>query len=338
MERLEECSRYGESMSRLSVIIPLHNQANSIAGALDSLKAQAFPMEIIVVDDASTDGGVEIVRDWKKKNGLELEILSLPARRHALQARICGVKAAASDNILFLDADDEITGSLEKVLEFKIAQDVEIAHFRSFAISGEGEEQGEYLLNAPFSQKKLEKASIFEGYLAKSYPPVMLWGKIYSRSLLERILPFAENEKIFRFDDKFLVSLAMLFAISYAGCNEYCYRYKLSTSWPLEKFAGRVHDLGAMRKVFEALLQDGNIPQETARAFLSFLDRRLTVNMGSLCSLMEEEFQSGQKPEAVLERILQFMDTEELFALLLKGSIANVSGLCAIIDRIHHDF
>lgn len=53
-------------MHKLSVIIPLYNQADSIGKLLDSLTAQSIPLEIIVVNDMSADTGAEEVLKKKR--------------------------------------------------------------------------------------------------------------------------------------------------------------------------------------------------------------------------------------------------------------------------------
>lgn len=90
---------------KVSIIVPLYNKAPHVARALDSVLAQSEQdFEIIVVDDASTDGGAEIVR--RRPDGrIRLLRRDQPGPGgHA--ARNAGIKAAAAPLISFLDADD----------------------------------------------------------------------------------------------------------------------------------------------------------------------------------------------------------------------------------------
>jgi glycosyltransferase involved in cell wall biosynthesis len=85
----------------VSVVIPVYNRANYIAAALDSVFAQTYrSIEVIAVDDGSTDCSAEIVRSY-------------PAVRYFYQsnqgvsvARNVGIAAAQGEFIAFLDADD----------------------------------------------------------------------------------------------------------------------------------------------------------------------------------------------------------------------------------------
>lgn len=87
-----------------SVVIPLYNKIAYVADAIRSAAAQTPPpLEIIVIDDGSTDGSAELV-----------ERLQIPTVRLIRQAnsgvaaaRNVGVEAVRSDWISFLDADDQ---------------------------------------------------------------------------------------------------------------------------------------------------------------------------------------------------------------------------------------
>jgi glycosyltransferase involved in cell wall biosynthesis len=87
---------------RVSVIIPCHNAARWIAQAIQSAAAQTHkPHEIIVIDDASTDNSVEVI----KATGVDVRLLHVQ-ERNAAAARNRGIETATGEWIAFLDADD----------------------------------------------------------------------------------------------------------------------------------------------------------------------------------------------------------------------------------------
>jgi succinoglycan biosynthesis protein ExoO len=89
-----------------SVVIPLFNKAPHIRRAIDSVIAQTYPAhEVIVVDDASTDSGVELIASYNAY-GIRLLRRDKPGPG-GYAARNLGIHAAQSDWIAFLDADDE---------------------------------------------------------------------------------------------------------------------------------------------------------------------------------------------------------------------------------------
>lgn len=88
----------------VSVVIPVHNGAGLIAGALESVLAQTHPpAEIIVVDDGSTDDLERALARYRD----EVTLLRNPEPRGASAARNQGLRAARGDWVAFLDHDDE---------------------------------------------------------------------------------------------------------------------------------------------------------------------------------------------------------------------------------------
>ena len=90
----------------LSVVIPTHNRRDLVARAIQSVLDQAGSqrVQIIIVDDGSTDGTADLLGE-RYGNDARVELLSSP-RRHASAARNLGFKAARGSHICFLDSDD----------------------------------------------------------------------------------------------------------------------------------------------------------------------------------------------------------------------------------------
>jgi hypothetical protein len=91
---------------RVSVVVPLYNLRSWVAEAIDSVLAQtlaADEVEIVVVDDGSTDGGGEVVAGYSARVRLvRQENRGLPAARNA------GIRVSRAPFVAFLDADDRI--------------------------------------------------------------------------------------------------------------------------------------------------------------------------------------------------------------------------------------
>jgi glycosyltransferase involved in cell wall biosynthesis len=91
----------------LSVVIPAHNAEATIGEQLDALLAQDWSprFEVIVADNRSTDGTVDMVRSRMKADS-RLRLVDASGRRGAAYARNTGITGARFDSIAFCDADD----------------------------------------------------------------------------------------------------------------------------------------------------------------------------------------------------------------------------------------
>lgn len=110
---LREAGRPGnlDSFPSLSVIVPARNEEKSIQESVETMLAQTYPgeLDVIVVDDRSTDGTECILQTLERQNPDRLEVLrvqDLPegwlGKNHALYL---GAKSALGDWLLFTDAD-----------------------------------------------------------------------------------------------------------------------------------------------------------------------------------------------------------------------------------------
>ena len=87
---------------RFSVIIPVFNGERFVARAIESVLAQSFPPEeVLIVDDGSTDATSQVVARY----GTRVRYLK-QANQGVSVARNAGARAASGDWLAFLDADD----------------------------------------------------------------------------------------------------------------------------------------------------------------------------------------------------------------------------------------
>lgn len=88
----------------VSAVIPVYNRAGPVAAAIESVLQQTWePLEIIVVDDGSSDGTAALVR---ARFGGRVRLLRLPANRGVSHARNRGFAFSRGAYVAFLDSDD----------------------------------------------------------------------------------------------------------------------------------------------------------------------------------------------------------------------------------------
>lgn len=175
---------------KISVIIPAYNEESNIERCLNSLKKQSYTnIEIIVVDDGSTDNTKKIVKDCAKSDSR----IKLIEKKNGGQssARNKGLEIFEGEMVAFVDADDWISSEMFSdlmQLHLKYGSDVTEMSYRICSRKDESKEK---------KNRKLEKISIYSekneiltNYLLngmKKYNSYPVWNKIYSREILKGI-------------------------------------------------------------------------------------------------------------------------------------------------------
>ena len=93
-------------MPRVSVIIPVYNTEKFIEKCLDSVCNQTLSdIEIICINDASTDNSLEILKHYASQDN-RIQIINFEENKGAALARNTGIDAATGEYIGFVDSDD----------------------------------------------------------------------------------------------------------------------------------------------------------------------------------------------------------------------------------------
>ncbi len=103
----------------VSAVIPTYNRSDLLLNALESIQLQSYrPIEIVVVDDGSTDDTISVVRKWAKQHNDSKTFVVrwvIQSNQGANAARNRGVEEAHGEFIAFLDSDDQwLSKKLEK--------------------------------------------------------------------------------------------------------------------------------------------------------------------------------------------------------------------------------
>ncbi|WP_034445833.1 glycosyltransferase [Butyrivibrio sp. AE2032] len=180
----------------VSVIIPAYNIEQYIGECLDSILVQTYRnLEIIVVNDGSTDGTGKII---KKYNSEDERIVPVSHEKNLglFAARITGVEKASGKYIMFVDGDDTIsvdwvrmllrcaeTNDLDMVVG-EFADDFELEH---------GKHSKEYINLDPFriNDFDLKGDEVFTAFLEQGCSFAgwqVVWNKLYRRELWEKNL------------------------------------------------------------------------------------------------------------------------------------------------------
>ena len=106
---------FGNATQMISIIVPVYNVAQYLERCIRSILGQSYPqIEIILVDDGSTDGSGEICDRWQKKYQ---EIVVIHQKNNGVSsARNAGLRRATGMYVGFVDPDDYIDENMYRSL------------------------------------------------------------------------------------------------------------------------------------------------------------------------------------------------------------------------------
>jgi glycosyltransferase involved in cell wall biosynthesis len=123
-------------MSRVSIVIATRNRARFLERAIQSAWQAGIDLEVVVVDDCSTDETPEVCKEFA-----DIRYVRLSENRGLAYARNVGIAESSSEFVAFLDDDDlRLPGSLDKQLS-RIAADERIALCYGRALIGDAHRQ-----------------------------------------------------------------------------------------------------------------------------------------------------------------------------------------------------
>lgn len=190
-------------MHRLSVVIPNYNYGDFVGAAISSALAVDWPdVEVIVVDDGSTDHSREVISQF----GDRVTIIEQD-NAGALQAVNRGYRLSRGDVVIFLDSDDVLDPEIASEIAGVWYDGISKVQVQMRRIDREGRPTGSVF---PEYGKVPTPMQIVR-WMSKTsaYPTPPGSGNAYARSFLERMFPL--DERTGRFSDSPLLAAAPYF-------------------------------------------------------------------------------------------------------------------------------
>lgn len=174
----------------ISVIIPVYNVELYLDRCVQSVSAQTYNvLEIILVDDGSTDHCPSLCEEWAKKDS-RIKVIHKP-NGGLSDARNAGMAAASGDYIAFVDSDDWIAPEMLKRLLLAIHQDKSDIAACSVRMVWEDDRPGRMLTvrtNCVLDRQEAQRALLEEKLI--KHP---VWYKLYKRGAIQNI-PFEKGK------------------------------------------------------------------------------------------------------------------------------------------------
>lgn len=249
---------------KISIIVPVYNVEKYLSTCLDSLINQTLKdIEIICVNDGSTDGSLEILNEYAKK---DTRIKIITQKNQGLSmARNNGLKEAKGEYISFIDSDDWIdTKMYEKMYQQATEDNTEIVVCNLKLVRGSDEELNDYW---PIKKNGLINREEAQSYLFK-YPSYAV-NKIYKKNfLIKNNLQFIKG--ILYEDVPFWV-LAILNVSRISYCIDYLYHYRLSREDAItKKKSEKQFDVIKVVDITKKLLAEYNVSQQITENFINW--------------------------------------------------------------------
>ena len=204
-----------------SVIVNNYNYGKFLPQAIDSALEQTYPrVEVIVVDDGSTDDSREIISRYDSR--IRPLLKSNGGQASALNA---GFTASHGDVVLFLDADDFLYPSaVANVVDLFCESAIAKVHWPLAIIDRDGVTTGETRPPHPLPEGDFRQQVLERGPSNVASSPTS--GNAWSRQFLQRILPIPEDVAYYRLcADEYLFTLAPVFGrVRTISQPQGCYR------------------------------------------------------------------------------------------------------------------
>lgn len=212
----------------VSIVMPVFNDVTTIESALESALAQTLKIvEIICVDDASTDGTAEVIERIVARDD-RVRLIRHDRNSSAFQARRTGVLAARADHVLFLDGDDELVPNAAQIaLALATKTGVDLVGFGVSILERDGRTGSAYERRLQPIHRELRGDEVLRGLFPIDKPAQgQLWRFLFRTRLLRAAYAMLPTELVLpRINDLPLMFLVAGLATSYASTSDRLYRY-----------------------------------------------------------------------------------------------------------------
>jgi CDP-glycerol glycerophosphotransferase len=220
--------RGDRTMSNLiSVVVPIYNVEPYLRNCLDSVVAQArtCALDVILVDDGSTDGSASIAEEYCERN-VYMRLVRKPNGGLG-QARNVGAGCARGDYLIFLDSDDVVPdGTYQAMVDALGDERVDFVTGNVVRLRGQ-------VTQASAAHQKSHSTDRAATHIAQHTGllwDTTAWNKLFRRAFWERLqLSFPEGVL---YEDMELMTRSHLLARQVAVLKRTSYLWRIRTEWP----------------------------------------------------------------------------------------------------------
>ena len=167
--------------NKISVIVPMYNTEDYIERCIRSIMKQAYKnIEILIVDDGSTDRSLEICQGLQREDS-RIRIIQ-QENSGVSKARNVGIENSEGEYIGFVDRDDYLANDMyEKLLDCMNKSNSDLASARAFIVGRNGVPEDSQYIN--MVEEYVDDKSILKAYV-DGFLTIAVWDKLFTRKVI----------------------------------------------------------------------------------------------------------------------------------------------------------
>lgn len=291
-------------MEKITVIMPSYNVASYISECIESVIAQTFnDIEILCIDAGSTDGTLDIIREYEKKDN-RIRIIKSDKKSYGYQVNL-GIKQAKGKYISIVETDDYIDSQMYEVL-FPIAEknnvDVIKANWANFY---------EFDKRRFFEERIMTKENVYNRVLnVKEHGnlflcDIMVWRGLYNKDFLINHAIFFNESPGAAYQDYGFSLLVLMNAKRLYYIENSLYRYRFgredASSWNRNVLKNVYQEWSRLFNsnfIPESFLDDIYLHRRIVEAFIDECERVLIMENYNINSEYIKPYYEWFKPIA----------------------------------------
>jgi len=196
---------------KITVVVPIYNAEHFLEKCLKSIVEQTYQnLEIILVNDGSTDKSLEICEKFKENDN---RIIVINKENGGVSsARNKGIDSASGKYIIFIDADDYIEKEMFETLAYDLFTnkvDLSMCGFRTVDING-----NILSVSNPMDEKYFDVKTFRRNLFSDKYYRNLIWNKLFKLEIIK--------EHNIRFNEDIHINENVLFMLEF---SKYAFRY-----------------------------------------------------------------------------------------------------------------
>lgn len=292
----------------ISVLIPVYNVEKYLRQCLDSIVNQTLKdIEIICVNDGSTDSSLQILQEYAKSDK-RITVID-QNNQGTLLARKSAVLQSKGKYIVFVDSDDLLSGttSLEIMFNLIEQEQVDILQFSVELLYPDGSRELGDGWHKVYQQSSSDNQEIVSACIDDRYN-WCLWNKVYRSENVIKAYHATEDVRLVTAEDCYAYFLIAYYSETFKGIKtEPLYSYRQESGVTSRK--------GVSISRYEMFCQETNITKylksfidewntvEVQKAFYEMIFQKLDLRFTNHCIRRIQDLAEADKPKAI--RMLQ---------------------------------